>query len=223
MIHLGNAKFMGEDVLIFVHIPKTAGTTLMRVIERQFPPSQTYFMNLYLMNDDRQKSIEHLKIHTQVEKAQIRCLKGHMPFGLHQFLPRMSRYVTVLRDPIERMISSYYFVLSLDKNDPLYSIYFKKSLEEFVTFMYTRNELNLQTRYIGGGIEFENLRPPYPPLGQDAITIAKRHLATEFQLVGLTERFDETLILMKQLFGFRNVFYAKRNVTRMRPSEKRNT
>jgi hypothetical protein len=44
---------------------------------------------------------------------------------------------------------------------------------------------------------------------------AKRNLAT-FAAVGISERFDETLILLKQLFGWSNTFYVKANVGRNR-------
>src|SRR6266446_2152495 len=32
-----------------------------------------------------------------------------MPFGLHRALPQASRYITLLRDPIDRTVSEYYY------------------------------------------------------------------------------------------------------------------
>ncbi|OQX65830.1 MAG: hypothetical protein B5M55_02680 [Desulfococcus sp. 4484_242] len=217
MIHTGRKKISGQDALIFVHIPKTAGTTLLRIIERQFPLDQRCHISLYPTNRDEELGIERLRQLTPGNRQTIRCLEGHMPFGLHRFLQKVPRPLVVLRDPVERMISSHYFVLSLGKQNPHYLTYVKNSLEDFTDFMDMRNEVNLQTRYISGSIDIENPRPPYPPLPFEALDMAKKHLATQFEVVGLTERFDETLLLMRESFGFSNVFYVKRNITRVRP------
>jgi len=217
MFQTGGKKNLGQDALIFVHIPKTAGTTLLRIIERQFPLDQRCHISLYPTNRDEELGIERLRGLPPRDRQAIRCLEGHMPFGLHRFLQKTPRYLTVLRDPVERMISSHYFVLSLDVQNPHYLTYFNNSLEDFTHFMHMRNEVNLQTRYISGAIDIENPRPPYPPLPFEALDMAKKHLTTQFDVVGLTERFDETLLLMRESFGFPNVFYVKRNITRARP------
>ncbi len=56
------------------------------------------------------QSITQLKNMPEEKRNKIRCLKGHMPFGLHKYLLNSSVYLTVLREPIERVISHYYFV-----------------------------------------------------------------------------------------------------------------
>ena len=220
MIHRGYTRFMAEkDVLIFVHIHKTAGTTMHRIIERQFPSN-----NILSFDHDPHKSINEFKNLSQERMQRIRCLKGHMPFGLHQLLPRTPKYFTVLRHPVERAISQYYDLKTIEKQQqhPLhcfYKIFFGRSLDEHVKFLYERNQMNMQTGYISGCIGFDELNQPYPPFPANAADLAKQNLATKFQVVGLTERFDETLMLMKQVFGFRNIFYTRHNVTRMRPQK----
>ena len=39
----------------------------------------------------------------------MQVFKGHMPFGIHKRLPQDYTYITFLRDPIERVVSAYYF------------------------------------------------------------------------------------------------------------------
>jgi hypothetical protein len=51
----------------------------------------------------------------------------------------------------------------------------------------------------------------------EILALAKKNLQEAFTVVGLTERFDETLLLLKNAFYWRNVFYVKLNVTRSRP------
>jgi hypothetical protein len=51
------------------------------------------------------------------------------------------------------------------------------------------------------------------------LELAKRNLTTQFSLVGLTERFDESLALAKIEFGWHIQQYADFNVTRHRPKK----
>jgi hypothetical protein len=214
ILNFDQAKFHAErNVLIFVHIPKTAGTTLGRILERQFPRDQ-----IYTFDHNEQRQIDRLKILSTEEKDQIRCVKGHVPFGLHEWFSQTPRYVTVLRHPIERAVSGYYFSQSIGNENPFLGAYIKKSLREYMDFLSERNEVNLQTRIVSGNIDLDHVHPPYPPLPEEALAVAKQNLAQKFEVAGLTERFDECLILIQQLFGFRNIFYSKLNVTRTRAS-----
>jgi hypothetical protein len=49
--------------------------------------------------------------------------------------------------------------------------------------------------------------------------MAKEHLRDNIAVVGLTERFEETLLLLQQAFNWPNVWYRPRNVTRNRPQQ----
>ena len=52
--------------------------------------------------------------------------KGHMTFGLHEVLPQTATYITVLRDPVDRVISAFYFM----RNYKLHPLYWKLRREE---------------------------------------------------------------------------------------------
>ena len=51
----------------------------------------------------------------------------------------------------------------------------------------------------------------------ETLALAKENLSNQFSFVGLAERFNDSLVLLARQFGWRNVFYVKRNVTRGRP------
>src|SRR6516162_400599 len=90
--------------LLFLHIHKTAGTTLHRIIEREYNP-----FYIYTIEGGRiEWSVDHLKKLPLHRRAALQVVKGHMSFGLHEYLPQPSTYITFLRDPVERCISSYY-------------------------------------------------------------------------------------------------------------------
>jgi hypothetical protein len=61
-----------EQAVVFLHIPKTAGTTLHRIIERQYKPGQLYSVGLV-----EGESLEELAKLDEVRRAEIRMLRGH--------------------------------------------------------------------------------------------------------------------------------------------------
>jgi hypothetical protein len=59
--------------------------------------------------------------------------------------------------------------------------------------------------------------PGYGECDQATLDLAKHNLREHFAVVGLTERFDETLLLLKRTFGWQRIQYTRHNVTRGRP------
>lgn len=203
----GRYRRFNEHAVIFLHIPKAAGTTLHRVLERQFPRETIFSID----GANVQKSINEFKNLSEKERLKIKCLKGHMPFGLHEYFPQPSTYVTLLRDPIDRIISHYYFVLRRPDHYLHAEVTSKRmSLRDYVDSGISPELMNGQTRLISG---FEG----NTPLSRDVLEVAQSNLKEYFAVVGTFEKFDETLVLMKMIFGWRNVLYAKQNVTKKRP------
>src|SRR5438067_1113873 len=94
------------EALIFLHLPKCAGTTLNRLIEREYPLLEIYSVDPVFYR----WSSAHLWSLPKSRLQRFRVFKGHMPFGLHHILPQPATYFTVVRDPIDRMISAFHFM-----------------------------------------------------------------------------------------------------------------
>src|SRR5690606_8324551 len=120
------------------------------------------------------------------EKQPIRYLRGHMPFGVHQWLPRPATYITLLRDPVTRFVSEYTYICA-NPEHPLHARFNAEgtTLEAYIEI----GEPNLMTRWLCGFAETGDWLPN--PLPAGAVATAQRHLATHFSVAGLTERFDE--------------------------------
>lgn len=181
-----------DKLILFMHIPKTAGTTLHQIVHSQYSSgvSQCYFENpkdilVKLENDNIWKTS---------------CIYGHFIFGLHQDISRPATYITLLRDPIERVISLFYY-WRINNN-----LIQKMSLENFVHSNDYLENSDLQTFYISGG--------------SYNLETAKENLSKYFSVVGITERFVESLFLIKKELGWSNVdHYVSYNVTPNRPSK----
>jgi hypothetical protein len=193
-----------SEAVIFLHLPKAAGSTLNRLIEWEYPLFEIYSIDPVFFRF----SWAHLQRLSKTRLRRTRMFKGHMLFGLHAILPQPSTYITVLREPVDRVISAFYFMRSY-KLHPLYwKFRFENwSLEDFVT---RSPRENVQCKIIAGA-EYNK------PCTAEICERAKENLTRYFSVVGLFERFEESLALMKLRFGWKLQRYSSFNVTRTRP------
>lgn len=197
MIDLGN-RHPQTPMLIFLHIPKAGGTTLNGIINQQYAKHTTFRFN----SITAWQTINDLP---QPQRQSLRLIRGHFAFGLHQFLPCHAIYFTLLRDPVARFISHYHYVHrspGVKAHEQVRSI----SLEEYVETMGAEKG-NLQTRLLFGLSEVSK------PTPENIIATVKQNLDRHFRVVGLVERFDETLVLLQRAFGWRSPVYVRQNVT----------
>jgi hypothetical protein len=200
-------QIMSRNV-IFLHIPKAAGTTLRSVIHRQYPDRQVH--QIWSV-PSLEESISEFKDLPPERRKEIRFLTGHGVFGLHSFLKGETEYVTMLRRPVSRVISNYYYVLR-SPGHRLYKDVAEEgmTLHEYVSSGINRvldNQMVRQVTGIGGDED----------PGEEVLDQAKENLDMWFGVVGLVERFDESLVLMKERYGWGDVSYRKRKVASDRP------
>jgi Galactose-3-O-sulfotransferase len=205
----GSSPRVGDshESVIFLHLPKTAGTTVNRLIEWEYRLSEMYSVDPVLF----EWSAAHLRKLPPERLKKIRMFKGHMTFGLHEVLPQPATYITVLRDPVDRVISAYYFMRSYK----LHPLYWKLRHEKWTLEDFVRNSQrdNVQSKIVAGAIYEE-------PCTREIVERAKYNLRHHFSVVGLSARLEESLALMKLRFGWRLSSYSSFNVTRARPKKR---
>jgi hypothetical protein len=194
------------EALIFLHIPKTGGSTLYKILERHFSPAETVTLD--------SPGVARFKTLPAVERGRYRLIQGHMHFGLHRFIPRTSTYITFLRRPVERALSFYYYARSTPDHY-LYPLLTtgRLDLKTLLGRELTSELCNFQTRALAGD-EWED---PQRIVTRDALERAQANLRSHFRIVGLQEEFDASLLLLSRAFGWRLPFYVKENVTKEKP------
>jgi len=189
--------------LFFLHIPKTAGTTLNKVLDDNLSPDN--ILDLY--TDEQHAAIGDV---TYEEIAEYSLVRGHIFISDFKDIldgPVPFRVFTFLRDPIERVISEFYFLKRWPKSH-LHKYLNEKniSLGEYITSedpMLRQRGRNNMTNSLSGVIDGSE---------DDRLELAWHHLKDRFLTFGILERFDESLLMLKRLAGFDNAFYEKQNV-----------
>jgi hypothetical protein len=96
-VHAPSLHFLTEDEqLYFLHIQKTAGTTFTAALDDRFPTQE--ICPAIIGPELFQLPIESLKNYT--------LFRGHFGYNLVSILPRKSVVITILRDPVERVLSN---------------------------------------------------------------------------------------------------------------------
>lgn len=196
-----------KNKLVFQHLPKCGGTTFNSILMQNYTKEETFSIIV----------IDGIKLNTNdfiqlplAEKEKINLLKGHMEFGLHENFASKAEYITFLRDPIERIISFYYYV----KRRPNHGLYKttdftqETTLYEFVTKIKRGDINNGQIRFISGINDTE----------EKMLEKAIYNIDNHFSHVGVLERFDESILLLQKMYNWKKPYYEVSNKTQNRKS-----
>ena len=199
-----------KDLFIHLHIPKTGGTTLRDIIQRQYRSEKI------LMIPKLEESENILKEVSTSQINQLKLIQGHLKYGIHNHFYRRAKYFAIIRDPINRVLSTYYYVLS-QKNNPqnLSTSNNQMTIYDFVQSGVNPFLINGQTQLISGKTgEIDN------PIieSEELFSLAKENIENDFLFLGITEMFDETILILKNMLGWHMPYYSIANRTKKKPN-----
>ena len=193
-------KTFTNQNLIFLHLPKNGGNTLHGILDRMYPKENTFNIKVV---DNTKLNIPEFKALSQKERTSIKLLKGHMNFGLHNYLIGNTKYITFLRKPEERIISFYHYAKSRPQHRLYKSITEQNwSLKDFVTHCDEGDVHNAQIRWISGLKDVNE---------KQMLEKAKLNIDKHFSFVGFQEHFDTSLLILSNLYGWGIPFYVYLN------------
>lgn len=193
-------KLKSGDILFFLHIPKTAGTTIYSMIQSRYQKSQ-----VLILPDQRLK--EYLNKTSPEDFQQYRFCRQHFSYDYYLYFPRKLLYMTMLRNPVDRVISFYRHIKRV-KTHELHDEITRKniSLGDFIQGYAKNATNNLQVKMLLGSKYFQG-----QPSTDDLLNIAKLRLK-EFAFFGLQEFFDESIKLLGYTFHWGNMEYKSLNI-----------
>ncbi len=196
--------------LIFVHLPKAAGTTLESVILRQY---RGYHAERLTGSPDE---FERFKALPKAQLDRFDLIVGHQHFGVHELLTKPATYLTMLRDPVDRAISYFHHARTRPEHY-LHKVIHERgwTLRDLLERGTTTELDNDQVRWLSR-VPHDDV--PFGRVSRAQLDEAKRNLDEHFAVVGVAERFHESLVMMQVQFGWLNVAYRRQNQTSERPS-----
>ena len=192
-----------EDI-IFLHIPKTAGTSLRSIFFDQYrylAPQEIYVV----------KSLDDLNHFWSLDEQKandIKLVLGHCRYGVHYKFSRDFKYVTFVRSPIERSLSSYHFA-RWDTNNPFRTRILNENLSavEYLCSGQFPWEENNQTKLIAG---IENLSEKCT---EEIYQKAIKNITESFSFIGFVEEFENDLESLAKKLSWSNQYNRQLNVT----------
>ncbi len=185
--------------VVYIHIPKTGGMTFYQILMRQFRDKTVQINN----NKD-------IKIQFK-NNPLAKCFMGHMSFKVSNYVKNPCQYISIVRHPVDRIVSLYSHIKLGDH--PYSSIIKGMSLQEFVMGRITNETVNDMIRYICGRWNISDSYADDAPIDRNDFDMAKENIEKNFKMVGISERYDEFLVILKMMFGWGNMCYKKLNVT----------
>jgi hypothetical protein len=188
------------ETLLFLHLPKTGGVSLSTALAERFPKRVVFHVVGRVGRpptlSPHQGTIADFRELSETDRARFRCVIGHFHLAeaLHEVIPGPARYLTVLRDPIERIASQLGQFNRMVAAGEMPSVDRPVGLSRF-SELRPQSVANHQTRFLCGGgyasrSETENLAR------------AKENLRERFSVVGTTERFEETIRAVGATYGW---------------------
>tara|TARA_B110000037_G_scaffold74060_1_gene88866 strand:+ start:122 stop:943 length:822 start_codon:yes stop_codon:yes gene_type:complete len=196
-----------KENIIFLHLPKAGGTTLRQIFYKQY----SHLKSNEIFTVNRTKETYKFLDLSDDEKNKIKLLVGHFPFGLHKSMNEYKtyKYISFLRNPINRTVSAYNYAKTTKGHD-----YFKKinenkmSLEDYVDELSLPWLNNGQTKFIAGMQDFKI------DCTEEIFKIAIKNITQHFLYVGLLEKYDESLLILKNELSLQTPYYSRKNETK---------
>ena len=106
-----------RDLLVFEHIPKTAGSTMHAVLWRLYGRKHVFMATI---RGRHHEHIDRLCQRLHDRKPSLNAIVSHIGFGFHERLSAdyQYRHYTFLRDPVERVLSHYHLQIQRQR-DPI--------------------------------------------------------------------------------------------------------
>ena len=194
-------------VVVFVHVPKTGGTTIYRYLKR-------YFRKNARISDPDQLQERFLDKPANQRNA-LDFISGHVPTGvIHRATSRPCIYFTCFRDPLPKAISNYSHVLRWSGHR-----WHRRFIEKKITlekFLIQHDDVkdflidNPSVRLFS-----DPLRTHDPqPMTSDLVEQVKTRLREQFAFIGLTERNVDSVFLLSRKLKLPLRPYLTHNVTR---------
>jgi len=169
---------------IFQHIPRTGGITLLSIVR------EVYDNNDIIIDIDGNNLCYKMHDLFYLQKSP-KAIFGHLPFGIHKLLDGEFSYITVMRDPVERIKS---VINHLNESNIL-------NVEEYLK-NYSQNDMTKAFVY-----------KPHTKNEEDHLEEAKDNIK-KYYTIGFTSNFKTFVKSLGKKLGWTPFYYINKNESR---------
>ena len=184
---------IGSNLCVLIHVPKTAGSSLRGELAALLHPD----VNIEIDYNDRERSFHErmdIAVNAFITKAKsegTRFGSGHI-LGRHvrqisESLPD-ARLVTMLRDPVDRVVSDYRYQRS-PAHPP--SADFIREVPDFSAYLRIDSQQNKTARHL----------LPYPMVADGDPEQAIDYILTNYDFVGVQEMYPLSFGILTAMIG----------------------
>lgn len=177
-----------RPLVIFLHIPKTAGTAFRHMLYESVVCRDLDQHPMLIQSKREWKG----DINAVADKVDVLC--GHFPFGIHERIQgRACEYVTILRNPIDRVLSYFDYVRTTKEHH-----YYKHAQHGIGQFLIDGNDNreldNLQVRLLSNNLKGD--------VTEEDLHSAIHNIQQWFAVAGVQERFAKFLEIITEKYGW---------------------
>lgn len=197
------AREKGMRNLVFLHIPKTAGSSFNSMLLNNYGSE---FFSCCQADGSHAAGVRLFSAMQQKEKSKYRCISGHFQLNFLSSIPWKYHFETFLRNPIDRVVSLYNYYIHIDAHSDRQHLQDRKiSLLDFIEERHDAEAINGMTRRLAGAA--------HGPLTSEHLATAKRNLEKNVAFVGLQEAYLRSIAAIAALCDLEKVFVCKRNIS----------
>jgi len=177
-----------RTMVLFVRVPKTATTLLHCIVENTLGKEAVLLFDCY----DARSAAEAI---VAGHRSQTWLASAHMPYGAHRHLNWDCEYVTLLRDPVDRVVSLYHHVQMPHLSGVNWLHREGMSLDDWVSWQRDcgANTCNTAVRYLSGLAVDNGSEQRFDRIETRHLELAKSNLVDHFPVVGVMDRFEPFL------------------------------
>ena len=224
------------NIVIFDHIPKAAGGFMFGLFAPNISESPSDIQNWH---KTPYYNVSHGMPNKEICPATNTLVWAHGLYGLHEYVDLTATYATVIRDPIERFISEYFWMAANSRTHQ--SISHRQVYESFVIDVDSLDNANFQTFHFSEPgrqwpaqkwthiLGFDGYRAVFDHELMSKFPIATAYekamanLKTHFTFVGISELAIESIFMMADLYGWKNLVHASNPNLRVNHAQQRPT
>ncbi len=190
---------------IFLHIPKTAGTSLRNTLLRNVPAGEYLLVYPGRMPG---LSLQRALTIPLCQRDHLSWVFGHCGFGFHRYLTRACRYITFIREPMARLRSNIHHHAAAGTPFDVQGVSVRPSamFNEGLSDEFD----NLMTRLLSGLGTHEI---PLGRMGADEVEIAVHNVREHFDFVGLQAQAAVDTATLQRALGLAVAPLSADNVT----------